>query len=95
VKEFAKFQFPSTVMSCRLSPERLSANVKLTLHKTPIRSAMTACPAWEFQADTCVLKLQLLQNNVLTTGKVPRRTPVRDLHVAFEIPYVRDFIIKL
>jgi hypothetical protein len=55
-----------------------------------------ACPAWEFAADTYLLKLQRLQNRVLCTiGNFPRRTPVRDLHVAFEILYVYDFITKL
>jgi hypothetical protein len=40
--------------------------------------------------------LQRLQNKVLRTiGNFPRRTPVRDLHVAFRIPYVYDFITKL
>jgi hypothetical protein len=37
--------------------ERLSANIKLTFHKALIRSVMTyACPAWEFAADTHLLK---------------------------------------
>jgi hypothetical protein len=37
--------------------ERLSANIKLTLDKTLIMSIMTyACPAWEFGADTHLLK---------------------------------------
>jgi hypothetical protein len=55
-----------------------------------------ACPAWEFAADTHLLKLQRLQNKVLRTiGHFPRRTPVRDLHVAFRIPYMYDFITKL
>jgi hypothetical protein len=32
--------------------DRLSANIKLTLHKALIMSVMTyACPAWEFAAD--------------------------------------------
>jgi hypothetical protein len=52
------------------------------------------CPAWEFAADP--LKLQRLQNKVLRTiGYFPRRKPVRDLHVAFEITYIYDFITKL
>jgi hypothetical protein len=51
-----------------------------------------ACPAWEFAAD--LLKLQRLQNKVLRTiDNLPRRTPVRDLHVSLKIPYV--FITKL
>jgi hypothetical protein len=45
--------------------ERLSADIKLTLHKALIRSVMTyACLAWELAADTCLLKLQRLQNKV-------------------------------
>jgi hypothetical protein len=46
--------------------ERLSANIKLTLHKALIRSVMTyACPAREFAAECHLLKLQRLQNRVL------------------------------
>jgi hypothetical protein len=65
--------------------------------KALIRSAMTyACPAWEFAAESHLLKLQRLQNRVLRTiGNFPRRTSVRDLHVAFQIPYVYDFVTKL
>jgi hypothetical protein len=76
--------------------ERLSANIKLTLHKALIRSVMTyACPAWEFVSETHLLKLQCLQNKVLLTiGKLPRLTLVRDLHMAFEIPYVYDYVTK-
>jgi hypothetical protein len=38
--------------------ERLSANIKLTLHKAPSRSVMSyACPAWELAADTTSLKI--------------------------------------
>jgi hypothetical protein len=52
-----------------------------------------ACSVWEFAADTDLLKLQRLQNKVLcTNGNFPRRAPVRDLHVAFKILYVYDFI---
>jgi hypothetical protein len=55
-----------------------------------------ACPAWEFAADTYLLKLQRLQNMVLRTiANFPTRTPARELHVAFKIPYVYDFITKL
>jgi hypothetical protein len=42
------------------------------------------------------MKLQCLQNRVLRAiGNLDRRTPVRDLHLAFKIPYVYDYIIKL
>jgi hypothetical protein len=70
----------------------LSANIKLTLHKV----ITYACPAWELAADTYLLKLQSLQNKVLRTFRnFPRCTPVRDLHTAFNLPYVYDYIIKL
>jgi hypothetical protein len=55
-----------------------------------------ASPACEFAADTHLKKLQSLQNKVLRTiGNFPRRTPVRDLHITFKIPYVYDYITKL
>jgi hypothetical protein len=77
--------------------ERLSANIKLTLHKALIRWAMTcACPSWELGADTYLLKLQRLQNKALRImGKFSRCTLVRDLHMALNLPYVYDYITKL
>jgi methionine synthase II (cobalamin-independent) len=42
------------------------------------------------------LKLQRLQNKVLRTiGNFPRRTPVREMYKAFNIPYIYDYITKL
>jgi hypothetical protein len=74
--------------------ERLSTNIKLTPHKALLRSVITyACTAWEFAADTHLLKLQRLQHK--TIGNFPRRTPVRELHKAFNIPYIYDYITKL
>jgi hypothetical protein len=50
----------------------------------------------EFAADSHLIKLQRLQNRVLRIfGNLPRRTQVRDLHMAFKIPYVYDYITKL
>jgi hypothetical protein len=50
-----------------------------------------AFPAWEFAANNHLLKLQRLQNKVLSTiGNFPRHTPVRELHKAFNIPYIYD-----
>jgi hypothetical protein len=41
------------------------------------------------------MKLQRLQNKVLhTIDNFPRRTLVHDLHVAFEIQFVYDYITK-
>jgi hypothetical protein len=52
-----------------------------------------ASPAWEFAAETHLMNLQRLQNKFLRTiDNLPRRTPVRDLHIAFKIPYVYDYI---
>jgi hypothetical protein len=69
--------------------ERLSASIKLTLHRALIKSVMTyARPAWELTANTCLLKFQRLQNNVLRTlENFPRCTPNRDLHTAFNLSY--------
>jgi hypothetical protein len=56
------------------------------------------CPTWEFATDNHLLKLQRLQNKVLhTIGNFPRRSPVRDLHMAFKLPYIYeyDYITKL
>jgi hypothetical protein len=50
----------------------------------------------ELAAETSLLKLQRLQNQVLRTiGNFPRCTPVRDLRTAFNLPYVYDYITKL
>jgi hypothetical protein len=75
----------------------LSTNIKLTLHKALIRSVMTyACPIWELVADTYLLQLQRLQNKVLrATGNFPRRTPVRNLHTAFNVLCNYNYVIKL
>jgi hypothetical protein len=55
-----------------------------------------ANPAWESAADTDLMKLQRLQNKVLRTiGNYPRRTLVRDLNLAFQIPFVYEYITKL
>jgi hypothetical protein len=55
-----------------------------------------ACPTWELEADTHLLKLQRLQNKALRAiANFPRCTPVRDFHAAFNLPYVYDYITKL
>lgn len=52
-----------------------------------------ARPTWKFAADTYLLKLQRLPNRVLrAVGDLDRNIPVRDLHFAFKIPYVYDYI---
>jgi hypothetical protein len=55
-----------------------------------------AWPAWEFAANNHLLKLQRLQKKLLrTTGNFSRRTSVRDLHMAFKLPYTYDYITEL
>jgi hypothetical protein len=55
-----------------------------------------ACLAWEFVAETHLLKLQQLQNKILhTVGNFPRGTSVCNMHAAFHIPYVYDYITNL
>jgi hypothetical protein len=79
-----------------LKSERLSTNFKLTLHKAPLGLQWHACPTWEFASETHLLKLQWMQNRVLhTIGNFPRHTSIRDMRVAFQVPYVYDYITKL
>jgi hypothetical protein len=55
-----------------------------------------ACTALEFVADTHLLKLQRLQNKVLRTiDKFPKSTPIHDMHISLQVPYVYDYINKL
>jgi hypothetical protein len=54
-----------------------------------------ACPAWEFAADAHLLKLQRLQNKELRTIRNSPCIPLRDLHTAFGLPYVYDYVTKL
>jgi hypothetical protein len=42
------------------------------------------------------MQVQRLQNKVLRiNGNFPRRTPIRDLDMAFKLPYLYDYITKL
>jgi hypothetical protein len=68
----------------------ISTDIRLTLYNALIGSVMTyACPTWSYAADAHLLKFQRLQNRVLrATGYLDRCTPVRELHVAFKIPYI-------
>jgi hypothetical protein len=77
--------------------EPLSDNIKLTLHKALIRSVMTqACLAWEFAPDNHLLKLQRFLNKALRTiGKFPRCASASELQMAFQVPYIYEYILKL
>jgi hypothetical protein len=55
-----------------------------------------ACPAWQLEVDTNLLKFLHLKNKVFrTTVNFPRCTPVRNLHTSFNLPYAYDYISKL
>jgi hypothetical protein len=55
-----------------------------------------ACSTWEYEADGHLLNLQRLQKRFLrVTGNLDRLTLVREMHVAFKIPYVYNCITKL
>jgi hypothetical protein len=71
--------------------------MKLTPYKALIRSVITyACSTWKYAADANLLKLQRLQNRVLRPiGKLEKSTKVREMHMAFKIPYVYDYVTKL
>jgi hypothetical protein len=71
--------------------------MKLTFYEALINSVMTyAYSAWEFVAETLLLKLLHLQNEDLcVTGNVPRCRSVHELHVAFNLPYVHDYITEV
>jgi hypothetical protein len=76
--------------------ERLRTNIKFMLYKALIRSVMTyARSTWEYSTDAHLLKLQRKQIRAFRAiENRERRTPIRELHVAFKIPYVYDYITK-
>jgi hypothetical protein len=54
------------------------------------------CLVWEFAGDTHLINLLRLQNKVFPTiDDFPRFTPVREMHMAFHLPYVYDYTTKL
>jgi len=80
-----------------LKSERLNIGVTVIIYKALVRSMLTyACPAWEFAADSYLLKSQRLQNRVLRTiGNLPRHIPIRDLHRSVKIPYLYHYVTQL
>jgi len=73
-----------------LKSERLSVGTELTLYRALVISVLTcACSTWH----SYLLKLKRLQNKVVrTVGSLSRCIPSQDLHMAFKIPYVYDFV---
>jgi hypothetical protein len=52
-----------------------------------------ACPSWEFAADSHLLKLQGLQKSSPRHWKFSKAHMVRDLHMAFKLPYIYIYMI--
>jgi hypothetical protein len=76
--------------------ERLSANIKLTLHKALIRSVINyACLSWELAADI-FLKISVpVKQGSQPYWEFPWYTLIHNLHMAFNLPYVLNYITKL
>jgi hypothetical protein len=54
-----------------------------------------AYSTWEYAADAHLLKRQRLQNRVFhAIGNLDRRTLFCEMHVAFKISYVYDYVTK-
>jgi hypothetical protein len=66
----------------------------VNLHKALFGSKIAyGCSTWEFPPDKHLLIFQCLQNKVLrTTDNFSRLTPVRDLHMVFELPCLYYYI---
>jgi hypothetical protein len=64
-----------------------------TMDKVPKHNSFNLIPIFISTSNTYLLKLQRLQNKFFRTiGNFPRRTPPRELNVAFKIPYVHSFV---
>jgi hypothetical protein len=58
-------------------------------------TSVHACHTRDYEANVHILKLQLLQNRILRAiGSYDRRTPVREIQMAFKIAYVDYYVIK-
>jgi hypothetical protein len=91
-KAFRTFITIYSLFKCK----HLRSNITLTFHKALIKSVLTyARPPLELVAETYLLKLQCPQKVFCTIENFSRYTPVCDLHVAFNLPHVYDYITKL
>jgi hypothetical protein len=69
--------------------------MSLTLCPAYLSAMAYACPSCELAPHTYILKLQRIYKVLRTTGNFRRCTPFRDLHTAFNLPYIYDYITKL
>jgi hypothetical protein len=63
-----------------------------------VKAAPRDNPVTKFQDNKTETWIEIYNEAQATetfTGNLPRRTPVRVLHMAFKVPYVHDYITKL
>jgi hypothetical protein len=58
-----------------------------------VTDSVYACPTWDYVTDAHFLKLQCRVLRAI--GKLDRHTLIHEMHVAFRIPFVYDYITKL
>jgi hypothetical protein len=77
--------------------EHSNTNIKLTLHKPLIGVSNDLCLSHlGISGRHLPLKIEALANyGSPQVGHFARCTPVRDLHTAFNLPYVYDYIMKV
>jgi hypothetical protein len=82
---------------CTHGLAHLSTNIKLTLYKALIMSVMAyTCARWKYATDVHLLKLQTPGEESSMRYWKPRQTHSgSELHLAFKIPYMYNYIIKL
>jgi hypothetical protein len=68
--------------------DRLGANVKLTLHKALNRSTIT------YVASPGNLPRSQAPNEIAAPVKQGWRTPARDWHMDFNLPYAYDYVTE-
>jgi hypothetical protein len=75
----------------------LSLHNKLTLYKLMIRPVLTyVAPIWSNTSSSNYRHLQLLQSKCLRViGNYSRRTPIPNLHSAFNVEPIQEFIYCL
>jgi hypothetical protein len=84
----AKFRLKAGVgpTTCGSLPQCSKRYPISTHHGSSNANCLAHRPATKMQASDTLASI---------IGNFPRRTPVRDLHMAFKIPYVYDYITKL
>jgi hypothetical protein len=56
---------------------------------------MPVPPTWEYAADAQLWNSSVCRRVLRAIGDLEKRTPLREMHMAFKIAYVYDYITKL